>query len=274
MAAPSPPPPPPPPPPRSSPPPYSTAGNGASHTPAADSSVLQPRVAVVLGVPKRWHPFLFIARLFSIFPALWWGIRCALRFLITELILDNASATPAGATAAPHHGDAVAARAERSLRLTETVLAMVWCWASAHLAFFFTDCLMSRWLINYTPQATIIRLTTISCVVAYATSWVIYLTGASRDPGLLLPAWIGIATTLTACYQITQRKINIRKETRLSISVFSYASFISMIAMLVHSHSIRVDYPDIPLVALIKRAGSIAGDLAVRLLGVREMYDL
>ena len=95
---------------------------------------------------------------------------------------------------------------------------------------------MSRWLINYTPQATLVRLCTLACVSSYATSWVVHLAGADRDPGLLLPAWISIASILTACYQVTQRRVNIRKETRLSVSVFSYASFISMVALLVHSH--------------------------------------
>ncbi|RYP82514.1 hypothetical protein DL769_001620 [Monosporascus sp. CRB-8-3] len=232
-----------------------------------DHSLLQPRLAVALGVPRRWHPPLIVARLLSIGPALWWGMRCALRFLFAEFILSNGPKSP------PSGEDGRLFRAESSLRLTETVLAMVWCWASGHLAYFFTDCLMSRWLINYTPQATIVRLVTLSCVFSYATSWVVYLTGASQDPGLLLPAWISIATILTACYQITQRKINIRKETRLSFHVFSYASFISMVALLVQSHSTRVDYPNIPLIALAKRAGEIAVRLVVKILGVTREVD-
>ena len=142
---------------------------------------------------------------------------------------------------------------------------------------------MSRWLINYTPQATLVRLFTLACVSSYATSWVVHLTGADRDPGLLLPAWISIASILTGCYQVTQRRVNIRKETRLSVSVFSYASFISMVALLFHSRyahyvasaSARLPYSDIPLVALAKRAGEIAVPLFVRLLGVtRELDEL
>lgn len=169
---------------------------------------------------------------------------------------------------------------------------------------------MSRWLINYTPQATLVRLCTLACVSSYATSWVVHLAGADRDPGLLLPAWISIASILTACYQVTQRRVNIRKETRLSVSVFSYASFISMVALLVHSHyayyvasaslhsddsdfhsassgsgsaaaanaipvSNRLPYTDIPIVSLAKRAAEIAVPLFVRLLGVtRELDEL
>lgn len=44
--------------------------------------MLQPRVAVVLNVPKPWHPWLFALRLASILPALWWGLPSLLRLLI------------------------------------------------------------------------------------------------------------------------------------------------------------------------------------------------
>ena len=175
---------------------------------------------------------------------------------------------------------------------------------------------MSRCLIHYTPQATIVRLFTLACVSSYCTSWVVWLWGASElghrsgCPGsLLLPAWISIAAILTACYQITQRRVNIRKETRLSLSVFSYASFISMVALLLHSHlhpyssfslsfsddDNNPDYsgsggsdaahnhhhhhhaarprPDIPLFAIARRAADIAVPLFVRLLGVTRERD-
>jgi hypothetical protein len=68
-------------------------------------------------------------------------------------------------------------------------------------------------LLNYTPQgmalllpklggllnltASIVRLLTINSVNAYITSWVLYLSGGSEDPRLLLPAWISIATVDT-----------------------------------------------------------------------------
>ncbi len=132
---------------------------------------------------------------------------------------------------------------------------------------------MSRWLINYTPQATVVRLFTTSCAFAYLTSWIVYLAGGFQDPGLLLPAWIGIATILTTCYHFTQRKIKIRKETFASISVFSIASFISMVALLLHSHSTRVAYQDVPLVALAKRTGQIAGHIFFHVLGLPRDVD-
>lgn len=49
-------------------------------------------------------------------------------------------------------------------------------------------------LINYTPQATMVRLLTINACNAYLTAGVLTLAGGFRDPRLLLPGWIGIAT--------------------------------------------------------------------------------
>lgn len=102
-------------------------------------------------------------------------------------------------------------------------------------------------LVNYTPQATIVRLLTITTLNAYLTSQILYLTAGSQDPRLLLPAWVIISAVLTLLYHITQRKINIRKETSMSIRAFSVASFISMVALLAQVHSNRTDYPQIPL---------------------------
>jgi len=142
---------------------------------------------------------------------------------------------------------------EKRYRVTEVLLAVLWCSASAYLSFFFTDCLMSRWLLYYTPQATIVRLLTINSINAYITSWFLFLSGGSDDPRLLLPAWIIIATTLTFCYHLTQRKINIRRETSASISVFSIASFISMVCLLLQLHLTRAHEPSVPLFSLTLR---------------------
>ena len=49
-------------------------------------------------------------------------------------------------------------------------------------------------LLNYTPPAVVIRLLTTNGLIAYITSWVLYLSGASSDPRLLLPAWASITT--------------------------------------------------------------------------------
>ncbi|KAI1431314.1 N-glycosylation protein-domain-containing protein [Xylaria sp. CBS 124048] len=227
-----------------------------SPAPTVAVSLLQPRVAVLLGLPKRWYRTLSICRLLSLVPCFWWGVRIALRFLVAQVLQNAYSDEPD--TKAP-------------LWLTETFLAGLWCLASATLAFYFTDCLMSRWLINYTPQATVVRLLTTSCVFAYLTSWIVYLTGGTKDPRLLLPAWIGIATILTACYHYTQRKVPIRKETFASISVFSITSFISMVALLFDINT-RRPFPDahIPLVTIAKTTAEIAGRILVKILGVNK----
>jgi len=95
----------------------------------------------------------------------------------------------------------------------ELILPCSQCSAAAYLSYFFTDCLMSRWymkirlcskllvaplskcrLLFYTPSATVVRLLTTNFLIAYITSWVLYLSGAAEDPRMLLPAWVSIAT--------------------------------------------------------------------------------
>ena len=153
-------------------------------------------------------------------------------------------------------------------RHTNTLLQ---CSCSGYLSFYFTDCLMSRWfvspipssttsltsaprLLNYTPQATLVRLLTVNALNAYITSWVLYLSGGSEDPRLLLPAWISIAATLTLLYHLTHPRLAILKETSLSISVFSIASFISMVGLLLQLHLTRVDgkqWAQVPIFAIL-----------------------
>ncbi len=55
-------------------------------------------------------------------------------------------------------------------------------------------------------------------------------------------------------YHGTQRKINIRKETSMTISVFSIASYISMVALLGQLYLSRSDYPTIPLATFAQAA--------------------
>ncbi|KAL6893397.1 N-glycosylation domain-containing protein [Trichoderma evansii] len=233
-------------------------------------SMLQPRVAVVLNVPKPWHPWLFALRLCSILPALWWGLPSLLRLLIhflpgppDQFLLVR---PPSGSCDSSGHdplqtstlsscvgeqlgSGAAAMMAAAPYAVTETALATIWCFACGYLAFFFTDCLMSRWLIHYTPQATIVRLLSINAVNAYLTLTVLSLTGGFQDPRLLLPGWVSIATTLTICYHVTHQKINIRKETSTSVNVFSIASYITMIVLLAHMQTYQSDYPIMPVVS-------------------------
>lgn len=58
-------------------------------------------------------------------------------------------------------------------------------------------------LLNYTPPAVVIRLLTTNGLIAYVTSSVLYLSGASSDPRLLLPAWISITTVSCRCTRLT-----------------------------------------------------------------------
>ncbi|KAK8102881.1 hypothetical protein PG984_016027 [Apiospora sp. TS-2023a] len=260
-------------------------GHHLRNSPVVRAGFMQPRIAVVLDVPRVWHPFLFICRLQSIAPALWWGLRCALRFLISDFLQSRDIAQFLGLDYGNSGGgngildsasDSVRrqVRTEQRLRLTETALSMIWCGAGAYLAFIFTDSLMSRWLLNYTPQATIVRLFALTGIYFYVSSWTVYLLGGGDDPSMLLPAWIGIATTLTACYHVSQRKINIRKETSASISIFSIASFISMASLLTHHHVNRLEYPDVPLFGVLQKAAELGGWIVVKVLDLRDRDGL
>ncbi|KAH8782339.1 N-glycosylation protein-domain-containing protein [Hyaloscypha sp. PMI_1271] len=153
------------------------------------------------------------------------------------------------------------------IECTEGMLTSGKCLCSGYLSFYFTDCLMSRWLLNYTPQATLVRLLTINSMNAYITSWVLYLSGGSEDPRLLLPAWISIATTLTFLYHITHPRLAILKETSLSISVFSIASFISMVSLLLQLHLTRANDPPVPLFMILKQCWEYV-KVAVGMIGI------
>ena len=113
------------------------ADGGSSQESVVNMSILQPRVAVVLGVPKRWYPLLTICRLLSIAPTLWWGIRLALRLLVIQILDLSVSSEVSGESSIPAAGPAVGAgdaldeisrlaQSDRSLKLVETVLAMIW----------------------------------------------------------------------------------------------------------------------------------------------------
>lgn len=97
------------------------------------STLLQPRVAVALGVSKTWYPLLFLCRLLSIAPGVVFGLPTALRLLATihlmylDRVLDGGTTLTKlvrGGTPLPTSGyDQVF---ETRLRLTETLLATIW----------------------------------------------------------------------------------------------------------------------------------------------------
>jgi len=84
-----------------------------------------------------------------------------------------------------------------------------------------------------------------------------YLSGASQDPRMLLPAWVSIASTLTLLYHVAHRHVNIKEETSASLSVFSFTSFISLGSLLIQLHLSRGNDPVIPLFALIHKLWGI-----------------
>ncbi|OKL63094.1 hypothetical protein UA08_02002 [Talaromyces atroroseus] len=193
----------------------SAAENEAEKTSAQlPSSKLSPRVAVILGVDQ----------LLRIRPGMW-------REGWVAIIVSSAAADW---------------DVERRFRVTEVALAIMWCCASAYLSYFFMDCMMSRWLLNYSPPAVLIRLLATNGLFAYLTSSVLFLSGASSDPRLLLPAWISITTTLTFLYHATQNHAMIKRETTASLSVLSVASYISMSLILLQMHLTRDNEPEVP----------------------------
>ena len=84
--------------------------------PASATSALNPSVAVVLGVDKRWHATLLAWRAISVTPASWWGLRCGLTFL-AELVLaddrDNRDGGPGWSV-------------EKRFRVTEVLVSILW----------------------------------------------------------------------------------------------------------------------------------------------------
>ncbi|KAJ5594460.1 uncharacterized protein N7459_000668, partial [Penicillium hispanicum] len=234
-----------------------------SHTPLSSDagqsgpSPLHPRVAVILGVDRRWHIPLLICRALSTLPAAWWGLRCAFTFL-AELLHIRPGMGREGWAAAIVGSVGQEWDVERRFRVTEVALAIIW----------FTR------LLNYTPPAVVIRLLTTNGLIAYITSWVLYLSGASSDPRLLLPAWISITTvcstpchflplytvadlvsmqTLTFVYHATQNHATIKRETTASLLVVSVASFLSMSSLLLQLHLTRENEPEVPVFVITRK---------------------
>ncbi|EED13931.1 conserved hypothetical protein [Talaromyces stipitatus ATCC 10500] len=184
-------------------PPSPTTETSAS-TPTVSSSKLHPRVAVILGVDRKWYLPLVVCRALSVGPALWWGLRCAFTFLAELLRIRPGNMWREGWVAIVVSSAAADWDVERRFRVTEVALAIMWCCASAYLSYFFMDCMMSRWLLNYSPPAVLIRLLATNGLIAYLTSSVLWLSGASSDPRLLLPAWISITTVQFLPYHTPQ----------------------------------------------------------------------
>jgi hypothetical protein len=101
--------------------------------------MLQPRVAVVLNVPRKWHPFLFICRLLPTLPALWCGARYVLRFLVADLLRYYDSHQDDGEGAAAGHSKWTMSTVDLTasstrLRYIAMGLSIIWvCLTTQHL---------------------------------------------------------------------------------------------------------------------------------------------
>ena len=144
--------------------------------------------------------------------------------------------------------------AEQRVHLTEVFLALVWCSAAAYLSFFFANRLLARWLLRYTAPAACVRLLTLDALIAYCSRWAMFLSGAAADPRLLLPAWVGITSSLIVLYLLGQRKADLRREREASLVVYAGASFVSMAALLLQLHLTREEEPVVPLFVIFGRA--------------------
>ena len=98
------------------------------------STLLQPRVAVALGVSKKWYPVLFLCRLVSILPDVLFGLPNALRLLATlhlmylDRVIDGGALSKLGrgGGAGPSSTSGYDLAFEARLRLTEALLATIW----------------------------------------------------------------------------------------------------------------------------------------------------
>ena len=114
-----------------SPPAPPSPTSSTSHTPLgsdagqAAPSALHPRVAVILGVDRRWYIPLLVCRALSTLPAAWWGWRCAFTFLAVLLHIRPGMGRE-GWAAAIVGSVGQDWDVERRFRVTEVALAIMW----------------------------------------------------------------------------------------------------------------------------------------------------
>ena len=99
-----------------------SVSNDAAHT---TPSALHPRVAVILGVDRKWWVPLLVCRALSTAPAAWWGLRCAFTFL-AELLHIRPGMGREGWAAAIVGSVGENWDVERRFRVTEVALAIMW----------------------------------------------------------------------------------------------------------------------------------------------------
>ncbi|RVD90176.1 uncharacterized protein DFL_001152 [Arthrobotrys flagrans] len=184
---------------------------------------LHPRIAVALGVDRRYHKWLMLARAGSTLP-------CALGFV---------KCVYAGWEEWEGRGLRVRSAVEFSTTMKEIVLAAAWILGAGYQCFRFTDSLMTRWLVNYTPLATLVRLISITGIIAYFISGAHYCLGVKSDARMLLPAWIMIYCTIGVGFHIVRMRISEYREVSTSITVFTGLNFATMMVLLQDSHEKR-----------------------------------
>lgn len=191
------------------------------------------QIPTLMGVNARWHIPLLICRALSTAPAAWWGLRCAFTFLgellrrdgvgtmvdpwtvekrfrVTEVFLailwvGPTPKNPSLCKASLRQSDKSALRADSSTFVVfRCGLPFLFLHRLPHVKMVRQDQslqpgpsnrdLSTCRLLFYTPSATFVRLLTTNFLIAYIASYVLYLSGASEDPRMLLPAWVSIAT--------------------------------------------------------------------------------
>ncbi|KAI5293233.1 hypothetical protein KEM52_005731 [Ascosphaera acerosa] len=75
---------------------------------------------------------------------------------------------------------------------------------------------------------------------------------------------------LTFTYHVSQRQINIKRETSASLSVFSIASFISMSLLLLQLHLTRENEPEVPIFTFLEKVFGVLAKIIARYGVVRE----
>jgi len=103
--------------------------------------------------------------------------------------------------------------------------------------------LKTELIIRSKIAATLVRLISITGIIAYYISGVQYLLNVKRDPRMLLPAWIVVSSTITLGYHIIRHSISEYRNLSTSIAVFAALSFLSTLVLLQDSHAKRGRVP-------------------------------
>lgn len=170
-------------------------------------SAKYPRVAVLLGVNKYYYIPLLVCRLFSTIFTLLWTAQAGLQlYRLSQIQNGTPQEHPAGEDSIMVH----------RLRVTQVALSFLWAIEAAYLSHLFASSLMSRWLLQYSPAAVLIRLCGLSCTLAYGCMQIFNFTGALA-PDLeklsrCLPIWISTCVCLLISYFSTQQDISIEQD--------------------------------------------------------------